>query len=116
MIFWYNSLYMDDVVRKKEEKCRKTIEKRSIWRKLPWKKSYYIIMLANNEKNLFEIMCTDQMFFKYYGNTDIYIVGVSGDYEGAVEIFRQIMTQGYGKDEGFDPRKVYSRECFSPGN
>ncbi len=116
MIFWFNGLYMDESVRKNEKKCREIIERRSKWQKLPWKKSYYIIMLAGNEKNLFEIMSTDQMFFKYYGYTDIYIVGVSTDYDGAVEMIAQILTDGYKKDEEYDPRKVFTRDRFRTGN
>ena len=72
MIFWYKDLYMDEKVRKQEKKCKKIIEERSIFQKLPWKKSFYIITLAENEKNLFEIMNTDQLFFKYYGQKELY--------------------------------------------
>ena len=41
MIFWYKDLYMDEKVRKQEKKCKKIIEERSIFQKLPWKKSFY---------------------------------------------------------------------------
>lgn len=115
MIFWFNGLYMDESVRKNEKKCREIIERRSKWQKLPWKKSYYIIMLANNRENLFEIMNTSEMFFRYYGYTDIYIIGVSRHYKGAVEMLRRIMTEGYRKDTGFDPRQLFQRERFRPG-
>ena len=57
MIFWYKDLYMDEKVRKQEKKCKKIIEERSIFQKLPWKKSFYIITLAENEKNLFDLVC-----------------------------------------------------------
>lgn len=121
MIFWYNSLYMDDSVKENEEKCRRIIGKRTKWQKFPWKflpfkKSYYTIILANNKDNLFEIVNTNQMFFKYYEHTNVYIVGVSRDYEGAVEILRQIMTSGYRGDKEFDPRKVFTRDCFLAGD
>ena len=84
MIFWYKDLYMDEKVRKQEKKCKKIIEERSIFQKLPWKKSFYIITLAENEKNLFEIMNTDQLFFKYYGQKELYVIGVTSDYDAAV--------------------------------
>lgn len=126
MIFWYDSLYMDDSVRRKKEKCKRIIEKKVSRSKSPrnnfsWKnvlfgKNYYIIILANNTHNLFEIMNTNQMFFKYYEHTDVYVVGVSKDYEGAVEILRQIMTDGYRRDKEFDPRKVFTRDCFQAGD
>lgn len=112
MIFWYDSLYMDDAVRKSEKKFRKIIERRSVWQNLPWKKSYFVLILANNGENLFEIMNTNQMFFRYYGYTNLYIVGVAGDYEGAVEILRRIMTKGYERDSAFNPRTVFKRSRF----
>lgn len=112
MIFWYDNLYMDDAVRKQEKECKKIIEKRSVWQKLPWKKNYYVIVLASNEKNLFEIMNTDQMFFRYYGYKDLYILGVAEKYEGAVEILRGIMVEGYDREPEFDPRQKFARNHF----
>lgn len=44
MIYWYDDLYMDQPVRREEEKCRRTIEKRSFWQKLPWKKNWLACM------------------------------------------------------------------------
>ncbi len=114
MIFWYDRLYMDDAVRKNEKKCRKIIERRSMWQNLPWKKSYFVLVLANNGENLFEIMNTNQMFFRYYGYTNLYIIGVAGNYEGAVEILRYIMTKGYEKDAAYNPRSVFTRGRFVP--
>lgn len=114
MIFWYDSLYMDDAVRKNEKKCRKIIERRSMWQKLPFKKSYFVLILANNGKNLFEIMNTNQMFFRYYGYTNLYILGVARDYDGAVEILRHIMTKGYEKNSAFNPRAVFQKSRFTP--
>lgn len=116
MIFWYDSLYMDDAVRRKEKKCRKIIEKEAkstaAWYKLLFKKSYFIVALAHNGENLFEIMNTNQMFFRYYGGTGLYILGVAKDYDGAVEIFRYIVTKGYGSDHSFDPRKMFTKDKF----
>ncbi len=119
MIFWYDSLYMDDTVRKNEKKCRKIIEKRIASQKMwenaaPWKKNYYVITLANNRDNLFEIMNTNQMFFRYYGYRNLYILGVSGDYDSALEILTLIMLRGYEADDGFDPRKVFTKDRFLP--
>lgn len=116
MIFWYDSLYMDDAVRRKEKKCRKIIEEEAksvtSWYKLLFKKSYFIVTLAHNGENLFEIMNTNQMFFRYYGGKGLYILGVAKDYDGAVEIFRYIMTKGYGADRSFDPREVFTKDKF----
>ena len=61
MIFWYKDLYMDEKVRKQEKKCKKIIEERSIFQKLPWKKSFYIITLAENENIFIHNLIFNQM-------------------------------------------------------
>ena len=71
MIYWYDHLYTDDVVRGKEHTFRKVVEERSKWQNLPWKKSYYLLVLASNQENLFEIVNTNQMFFRYYEYTNM---------------------------------------------
>ena len=53
MIYWYQNLYMDETVEKNPKRCKKRVEKRR-----PWKKSYVVLTLAQNDKNLFEIMQT----------------------------------------------------------
>ena len=57
MIYWYQNLYMDETVEKNPKRCKKRVEKRR-----PWKKSYVVLTLAQNDKNLFEIMQTPVVF------------------------------------------------------
>lgn len=114
MIYWYDHLYTDDVVRGKEHTFRKVVEERSKWQNLPWKKSYYLRVLASNQENLFEIVNTNQMFFRYYEYTNMYIIGIAKKYDGVVEILRRIMTEGYGTDLAFDPRTVFTKNRFFP--
>ena len=105
MIFWYKDLYMDEKVRKQEKKCKKIIEERSIFQKLPWKKSFYIITLAENEKN--------QLFFKYYGQKELYVIGVTSDYDAAVSVIEQILCEGYAASEVFSPKQIFEKKDFS---
>ena len=72
MIYWYQNLYMDETVEKNPKRCKKRVEKRR-----PWKKSYVVLTLAQNDKNLFEIMQTRQLFFHRYRHVDMYVVAVS---------------------------------------
>ncbi len=123
MIFWYNDLYMDQNIVKNEKQCKKIIEERcrhkqGIKKKLkenlaPWNQNFELVILANNKENLFEIINTRQMFFSYYSMFDIYVVGVAKQYEGAVEIVRSIMENGYREDESYDPRMQFAKEHFS---
>ncbi len=122
MIYWYDHLYTDEAVRRKEPDYKKAVEdkvKKSIPGKIFSKKMlpskhFYLLVLANNQENLFEIVNTNQMFFRYYEYTDVYVVGIAKNYDGAVEILRRIMTEGYGADQAFDPRSVFTRNRFFP--
>lgn len=107
MIYWYRNLYMDDVVAKNPQRCKKRVEKRR-----PWKKSYVALTLAANEKNLFEIMETRQLFFRRYNYLDLYVVGLASDYKKAVEILQDILEQGYYLDPLFQPRERFKKEDF----
>ncbi|MFR3359933.1 MAG: hypothetical protein ACLTSD_10950 [Eubacterium sp.] len=110
MIFWYKDLYMDEKVRKQEKKCKKIIEERSIFQKLPWKKSFYIITLAENEKNLFEIMNTDQLFFKYW-RKELYVIGVTSDYDARYRSLSRFMRRLCGI-EVFSRNRYLKRRIF----
>lgn len=117
MIYWYDHLYTDEAVRRKEQNYKKAVEekiKKSFPSKILPSKSCYLLVLANNEENLFEIVNTNQMFFRYYEYTNVYIVGIAKKYDGAVEILQRIMTEGYGTDLAFDPRSVFTKNRFFP--
>ena len=107
MIYWYRNLYMDDTVAKNPERCKKRVERRR-----PWKKSYVALTLASNKKNLFEIMETRQLFFRRYNHMDFYVIGLTSNYEKAVEILQEILEQGYHLDPMFQPREHFKKEDF----
>ena len=104
MIYWYQNLYMDEAVEKNPKRCKKRVEKRR-----PWKKSYVVLTLAQNDKNLFEIMQTRQLFFRRYRHVDMYVVALTSDYDAAVEILQQILEKGYRENPEYNPRNVFVR-------
>mgnify|MGYP000846344853 FL=1 len=110
MIYWYQNLYMDETVEKNPKRCKKRVEKRR-----PWKKSYVVLTLAQNDKNLFEIMRTRQLFFRRYRHVDMYVVALTSDYDAAVEILQQILEKGYRENPEYNPRNVFAKKEFYPG-
>ena len=107
MILWYRSLYMDEQVKKNSGKCKKRVSKRR-----PWKKSYYALCLAENPDNLFEIMDTRQLFFRRYRYLDMYVLGLAGDYKGAVGLLQQILEEIWQNTAPFAPRQYFDRDDF----
>lgn len=108
MIYWYQDLYMDEKVAENPGRCKKRIARRR-----PWKKSYVAITLATNEKNLFEIMETRQLFFRRYAYLDLYVVGLAVSYENAVGLLQGILEKGYKENPAFSPRDCFPKEDFS---
>ena len=100
MIYWYQNLYMDETVEKNPKRC---------------KKSYVVLTLAQNDKNLFEIMQTRQLFFRRYRHVDMYVVALTSDYDAAVEILQQILEKGYRENPEYNPRNVFAKKEFYPG-
>ena len=116
MIHWYNDLYMDQKVRENPGRCKNHIErcagslKRSIskfWR------SYYVITLPSNEKNLFDIMETRQLFFRRYAHLDLYVVGLAKNYNSALELLQQILLEGIGQDGELQLRNRFDKSDFT---
>ena len=116
MIHWYNDLYMDQKVRENPERCKNHIErcagslKRSIskfWR------SYYVITLPSNEKNVFDIMETRQLFFRRYAHLDLYVVGLAKNYDSALKLLQQILLEGTGQDGEFQLRNRFDKSDFT---
>ena len=107
MIYWYRDLYMDDKVAANPERCKRRVERRR-----PWKKNYVAVTLASNEKNLFEIMETRQLFFRRFTYLDLYVVGLASTYDKAVELLQKILVEGYEADAAFQPRECFGKEDF----
>lgn len=100
-------MYMDEEVKKNPQRCKKRVSRRN-----PWKKSYYVLTIAANPENLFEIIETRQLFFGRYDRVDMDVVGLAADYTGAVEILRRILEEIWRTDPSFLPRSFFDRDDF----
>lgn len=91
MIKWSNELYLDETVRKKPDKWKKRIEQG----KLSY--SLFCICLASNEKNLFDIMNSNELFFQHYKRNDLYIAGLAKTREDAIDLLQDMVEDIYQK-------------------
>lgn len=116
MIHWYNNLYMDQKIRENPKRCKHHVERcaGSLKRSLSkfWR-SYYAIALPSNEKNLFDIMETRQLFFRRYAYLDLYIVGLAKNYDSALELLQQILMETAGQDGELQFRNRFDKSDFT---
>lgn len=101
MIKWSSELYFDEAIAKNPKKWKKRVEegKPSL--------SLYCICLASNEKNLFDIINCNELFFRYYRQRQLYIVGLSKTREDAIYLLRDIVEDIYQKTQDFNVRSYF---------
>ena len=116
MLHWYRNLYMDEAVQKKTEKSKRRVEMchKSFRQSLCfWKQDYYVIMLAENPQNLFEIIEIRQLFFRRYQHMDLYVVALAVTKERAVRLLKDMLTEIWESDRQFCVRGYFDKEDFS---
>lgn len=115
MIYWYQQLYMDETVSERPNRCKKRVEEcYRDWKKTVrlWKGSYYIVALAANPENLFDIMECKQMFFRHYQSQDFYIIGLTSTREAAIDVVQTIIQEKLALDEKADLHHIFRKEDF----
>lgn len=93
---WHENLYTGESVRKK-------------YKKVKWKIMHhagqlrvYVISLASGRDNLLDIIPSWELLQKHYPSRDLYVVGLAGSYDEALELAGHIVSDVYRKTGGFD--------------
>ncbi|MCI9417535.1 MAG: hypothetical protein HFI82_09030 [Eubacterium sp.] len=95
---WHNSLYTDEKTRRRQKKIKWKIMHRAGMLRV------YVITLASNEKNLLDIIPSWELLQKRYPKKNLYIVGLAGSYNKAMEVAGHIVSDVYRNTGGFDIR------------
>lgn len=101
MIKWYDNLYMDDIVKRKQKKIIKEMERGKVTFEV------YCIAIASNPQNLFDIINVNELLFKHYKRNDIYIIGLTFSRDSAIEITKSIIQKMYEDTGGFKVREYF---------
>lgn len=102
MVRWCERLYFDHWVEKNIEKVRKQIEKGTI------QLSIYCICMAQNPKNLFDILNANELLFKYYKRKEIKIIGLARSRAAAEEMLVEIVGEMYQNTGGFQVENYFN--------
>lgn len=101
MIRWADELYLSDDLKKKKKKMMKCIENGNLSFEV------YVIMLASNTDNLFDIINANELQFPYYLKKDNYILGIAGSRWLAKLLIKDIIEEIYNKTGGFLVREYF---------
>lgn len=89
MVRWCDKLFIDGRIMGNLKKVKKQVETG----KLQWR--VYCICVAQNEKNLFDILNTNELLFKYYKRKEIKIIGLASSSNAARELLIEIVDEIY---------------------
>lgn len=102
---YYKHLYLSEEVEKKKDKIIQKIEAGKI---LP---GIFLVTLAPDEKNQLEIHRYILLLQPVFRREELLVVGISKDYEGALELVEGITQEVYNKTKSADIRSyILDRE------
>ncbi|MDD7403421.1 MAG: hypothetical protein SO170_08325 [Butyribacter sp.] len=104
MFHWNAAIYLDEKVKKKPGRYRKMLEQKKLV------KNCYCITLPVNEENCLDIYSSRELWFSYYREKTIEIVGLAADKEGAENLVCRIISDVAGRYGQVDAKCV--REYF----
>ncbi len=101
---WYENLYAGDSILRRQKKIKwKIIHNAGQIR-------VYVITLASNPANLLDIIPSWELMQKHYPKRELYVIGLAGSYDEAVELAGKIVSEVYAVTGGFDIRSyIYQR-------
>lgn len=97
---WYKPLFLGENARKEKLRALKKVKQRKLM------KDVYFITLPSNDKNLLDIISTNQLLWPYFRKrkvrSQIYVIGIAKGQEEAFELVRTIVDETYTNTGGFD--------------
>ena len=93
---WYDDLYVGEGIIHKTNKIK--------WKILhnAGQIRIYVITLASNDKNLLDIIPSQELMQKGYPKKDLYVVGLAKGYDEAVEVAASIIDEVYRQTGAFE--------------
>ena len=100
---WAENLYLTDKTAKKKDKI---IRKANRGMGMV---SIYLITLASNPENLFDIFHAAHLKQPAFDKQDLFVVGIASGYEEALELVQRMVEDIYRKTCGFAVREYFGR-------
>lgn len=72
-------------------------------------KSEYLVVIAQNEKNLLELIPVKELELAYYHEVELYVVGIAADKAEATELVSQIMEDVVNTQQNTDVRAFFGQ-------
>lgn len=99
---WYRRLYLGEGVKEKRDQLITRIEKNAGTRRIRNKDGIFLITLASNGRDLFDIIKADYLLQPAMHEHCPMIIGITDKYDEAATICSSIIVDMYKKNHNFD--------------
>lgn len=104
MIIWCEDLYLDELAEKKEKKIKKKLSAGKPVAGL------YCIALSDQPGDLFEIIHTEEFFFRYPKEKKRFVIGLCYGKSHAIDMVTKILLEILNATDDLDVRGYYKKE------
>ncbi|MCH5268547.1 MAG: hypothetical protein J1E62_09415 [Lachnospiraceae bacterium] len=104
MIFWNDRLYADDKVSRHLARYQKRVERKGF-------PKGFCVVLGDNPENSLEVYSSRTPWFRYQREQGVHIVGLATNYDRALKLVQQIVSDVYRENGMVDSEKI--REYFA---
>lgn len=109
---YYHAIYMEEKLLSEKMEILRKIENDE------WQFEKYLIALTKSERNHLEIFHSALLIQKSISKEKLFIVGIAGGYQEALELVEKITREVYDETKGVDIRNYILRKQqeFEKGN
>lgn len=100
MIRWYDNLYVDKVIKNRQDIMKRINEGKMT-------PHVYCIIFPSNGNNLFDILNANELLFDYYKKKDIFILGLAIGRDSAIELVVDMLEEVYRNTGDFKVKEYY---------
>lgn len=94
-------MYTDDKCKNELDKIKQKLEQEKI------SVGIYCIALPSNDKNILDIININELLFKHYKKSKIYILGLAFGRDSAINLVQDIIMEVYKNTGNFDMKHVF---------
>lgn len=101
MLHWSPNMYLDADLAPKKKRYQKLLEKKKLIRPL------YCITLPVNGQNIMEIYSSAELWFRWYQERELTVIGLAGSKEKAEMLAAQICLDMICREDDISPEIVH---------
>lgn len=102
MLKFRSAMFFGESVKKEHRKLLRRLHRGKLV-----SKGITLVAYAANERDLFDLIPAWELWFPYRKQQDLYVLGLAGSKEEAIDLAVEMVMEVYGKTDGLDVRAYF---------